>query len=57
MPLLNWAEILSFAEALTARVEAQLLQDFGQAIATEKSDGTLVTQLDQWADAALRHTI
>jgi len=57
MPPINWTEILSFAEALTLRVGNQLLKDFGQATATEKSDGTLVTQSDQWADAELRHSI
>ncbi len=57
MPPVNWTEILSFAAALTTRVGAQLLRDFGQATATEKSDGSLVTQSDRWADVELRQAI
>ena len=52
-----WAEILQFVADLTERVGQQLLQDMGQAIATEKSDGSLVTQSDRWADAELRNAI
>ncbi len=52
-----WTSILTFAEATTHRVGIKLLQDFGQAQATEKLDGTLVTDSDQWADAELRHSI
>ncbi|MBW4464396.1 MAG: inositol monophosphatase family protein [Pegethrix bostrychoides GSE-TBD4-15B] len=57
MPPVNWTEILSFVAALTTRVGAQLLRDFGQATATEKSDGSLVTQSDRWADVELRQAI
>ncbi len=57
MTTLNWPEILNFATALTHRVGTRLLQEFGQATATEKSDGTLVTESDQWADAELRQAI
>lgn len=52
-----WANILEFAEETTTRVGRQLLSDFGQAQATEKTDGTLVTQSDQWADQAIRAAI
>lgn len=52
-----WADILSFAEATTARIGKQLLIDFGQAQATTKADGTLVTQSDQWADGEIRRAI
>lgn len=52
-----WTEILTFAEATTIRVGAQLLKDFGQATALEKTDGTLVTQSDKWADEELRRSI
>lgn len=52
-----WTTILTFAEATTQRVGAQLLQDFGQATAVEKPDGSLVTQSDKWADEELRHSI
>lgn len=52
-----WTEILSFAEATTARIGKQLLTDFGQAQATTKADGTLVTQSDRWADQEIRQAI
>lgn len=52
-----WTAILTFAEATTHRVGVQLLQDFGQAQATEKRDGSLVTDSDQWADQELRRSI
>ncbi|MFE4105137.1 inositol monophosphatase family protein [Almyronema epifaneia] len=52
-----WQEIVDFAETTTAVVGQQLLADFGQATATEKADGSLVTQSDQWADGALREAI
>lgn len=52
-----WTSILTFAEATTHRVGEKLLQDFGQAQAVEKQDGSLVTDSDQWADAELRHSI
>lgn len=52
-----WTGILNFAEATTARVGRQLLQDFGQVQGTEKADGSLVTRADQWADQTLREAI
>ncbi|MDX2213243.1 MAG: inositol monophosphatase family protein [Oculatellaceae cyanobacterium bins.114] len=52
-----WTDILTFAETTTQRVGAQLLKDFGQAQASEKADGSLVTQSDQWADEELRGAI
>lgn len=52
-----WQQILTFAESTTARVGTQLLQAVGQAQAQEKTDGSLVTQFDQWADAELRQSI
>jgi myo-inositol-1(or 4)-monophosphatase len=52
-----WADILSFAEATTARIGQQLLIDVGQTLATTKADGTLVTQSDQWADQEIRQAI
>ena len=52
-----WTQILDFAQAETQRVGTRLLQDFGQAQASEKSDGSLVTQSDQWADQELRDAI
>ncbi|MBM0740155.1 inositol monophosphatase family protein [Phormidium sp. CLA17] len=52
-----WAQILDFAKATTHRVGDRLLQDFGQAQAQEKADGSLVTQSDRWADEELRNAI
>lgn len=52
-----WDEIFKFAEATTARVGEQLLADFGSATATEKADGTLVTQSDLRSDAQIRAAI
>ncbi|MBD3881771.1 inositol monophosphatase family protein [Phormidium tenue FACHB-886] len=54
---MDWQEILQFAAATTERVGQRLLQEFGQASATEKPDGSLVTRSDQWADAELRQAI
>ncbi len=52
-----WDQILALAQSTTDQVGAQLLQDFGQVQASEKADGSLVTQSDQWADRALRAAI
>ncbi|NJO74733.1 MAG: hypothetical protein HC833_13795, partial [Leptolyngbyaceae cyanobacterium RM1_406_9] len=52
-----WADVLGFAEDVTAKVGQQLLISFGQSQVTEKPDGSLVTQADQWADAELRGAI
>ena len=52
-----WTTVLDFAQATTARVGAQLLQDFGQVQASEKADGSLVTKADQWADQEIQHAI
>lgn len=52
-----WQAILTFAETTTQTVGQQLLQDFGQARADEKADGSLVTASDRWADATLRGAI
>lgn len=54
---MDWTNTLQFAEAVTSKVGAQLLADFGQAQAIEKRDGSLVTQSDRWADDALRQAI
>ncbi|HEY9637556.1 MAG TPA: inositol monophosphatase family protein [Coleofasciculaceae cyanobacterium] len=52
-----WTDILSFAQTTTARVGTQLLQDFGQVQASQKDDGSLVTQADHWADQTIREAI
>lgn len=53
----DWATVLEFAERITTEVGRKLLDDVGQARATEKSDGSLVTQCDRWADETLREAI
>lgn len=53
----DWQNILSIAETATTEVGAQLLKDFGKATAEEKSDGSLVTQSDKWADGELRRRL
>ncbi|MBW4544842.1 MAG: inositol monophosphatase family protein [Symplocastrum torsivum CPER-KK1] len=52
-----WTDILSFAQTTTARVGTQLLQDFGQVQASQKADGSLVTQADRWADEEITNAI
>lgn len=52
-----WTTVVDFAQTLTTRVGKQLLIDFGHAQATEKTDGSLVTQSDQWADQEIRAAI
>jgi myo-inositol-1(or 4)-monophosphatase len=52
-----WTTITAFAESTTHRIGAQLLEDFGHTTASEKKDGSLVTQSDRWADEALRSAI
>jgi myo-inositol-1(or 4)-monophosphatase len=54
---MDFSEIKAFSEAITHRVGVQLLRDFGQVQAAEKSDGSLVTQSDRWADEQIRHAI
>ena len=52
-----WTDVLEFAETTTAAVGEHLLELFGHVSADEKSDGSLVTQADQWADVTLREAI
>ena len=52
-----WTAILDFASTTTARVGTQLLQDFGQVQASQKADGSLVTQADKWADREIQDAI
>ncbi|MCS6815505.1 MAG: inositol monophosphatase family protein [Cyanobacteria bacterium] len=52
-----WQTVLELAQVTTDRVGTRLLADFGQAIADEKADGSLVTQSDRWADEELRQAI
>lgn len=52
-----WTAILDFAHSTTTRVGNQLLNDFGQVQASQKADGTLVTQADKWADREIQDAI
>lgn len=52
-----WTTVKTFAATTTEQIGAQLLKDFGHVQAAEKSDGSLVTQSDQWADEQLRRAI
>jgi myo-inositol-1(or 4)-monophosphatase len=63
---MNWSALLTFCQTTTDRIGQQLLKNFneasartpnGSANADTKSDGTLVTHSDQWADQALRDAI
>ncbi|MEM7793576.1 MAG: inositol monophosphatase family protein [Cyanobacteria bacterium P01_C01_bin.118] len=53
----DWQNILTVVETATTEVGTQLLKDFGSATAEEKSDGSLVTQSDKWADGELRRRL
>jgi len=52
-----WPMVLTLARTVAAQVGAQLLTEFAQVQATEKADGSLVTQSDRWADHQLRQEI
>jgi myo-inositol-1(or 4)-monophosphatase len=52
-----WASVLDFSKTITGKVGTQLLQDFGQVQASQKDDGSLVTQSDRWADLIIREAI
>jgi len=52
-----WIAILNFCETTVLPIGRKLMQEYGQVSAVEKSDGSLVTRSDQWADAELRGAI
>lgn len=52
-----WTDVLDFCQTTCARVGTQLLKDFGQVSADEKSDGSLVTRADEWADGEICQAI
>src|SRR4028119_2192384 len=52
-----WTGILNFATDTANRVGTQLMDDFGQVQASQKDDGSLVTQADKWADETIRDAI
>lgn len=49
--------LLEVVSTTARRVGAQLLLDFGRAQGEEKTDGSLVTASDLWADAEIRSSI
>jgi myo-inositol-1(or 4)-monophosphatase len=52
-----WHSIFDLAKTTTTHVGNGLLNDFTQVQAAVKSDGSLVTQADRWADAEIRQAI
>ncbi len=52
-----WQQVLACTQAMTQQAGQQLLADFGKVQASQKADGSLVTQADQWADRYLREQI
>jgi myo-inositol-1(or 4)-monophosphatase len=52
-----WQQVLACAHAITQQAGQRLLADFGKVQASQKADGSLVTQADQWADRFLREQI
>lgn len=54
----NWQDIVPFIQSLTATVGDRLLEDFDQVrIAEQKSDGSLVTKSDRWADEYIKSAL
>ena len=52
-----WTSVLDFCNTTVVRVGDQLLAELDTARASRKADGSLVTQLDIWADETLRTDI
>jgi myo-inositol-1(or 4)-monophosphatase len=52
-----WAEVLGFCDEITAEVGDYLIAKLGTVAGEEKSDGSLVTECDQWSDDRLRGAI
>ncbi len=52
-----WSQILEFCRTATKSVGDELVTLSGKITATKKSDGTLVTEADKWADGQLRSLI
>ncbi|MEO1635719.1 MAG: inositol monophosphatase family protein [Cyanobacteria bacterium J06631_9] len=52
-----WETVTAFAKTASNEVGASLMEAFGTATAEEKSDGSLVTKYDKWADKELRDRI
>ncbi|MGF1541331.1 MAG: inositol monophosphatase family protein [Pleurocapsa sp.] len=52
-----WDRILNFCIATTQTIGDRLTADFGKLQATQKADGSLVTEADRWSDGAIREAI
>ena len=52
-----WTSVVTFSHTVTQQVGERLLTEFGAVQATTKTDGSLVTQSDQWADQFLQKSI
>ncbi|NCO75636.1 MAG: inositol monophosphatase [Cyanobacteria bacterium] len=52
-----WQEVYNFCWQITHRIGEKLLEDFAKLEATRKSDGSLVTEADKWADSEFRKAI
>jgi myo-inositol-1(or 4)-monophosphatase len=52
-----WQEVYNFCRQITHRIGEKLLEDFAKLEPTRKTDGSLVTEADQWADSEFRKAI
>ncbi len=52
-----WDRVLDFCVQTTATIGDRLMKDFGKIQASQKEDGSLVTQADQWSDQQIRDAI
>ncbi|BAZ46565.1 inositol monophosphate family protein [Chondrocystis sp. NIES-4102] len=52
-----WDQVLKFSIETTERVSDRLMQEFGKIQASQKEDGSLVTQADKWSDQQIRQAI
>ncbi len=52
-----WSKVVEFCQALTADVGLKLMTQFTQTQAEQKSDGSLVTTGDRWADQTISEAI
>ena len=52
-----WNDVLTFCQTTTQAVANRIIDDFGKLSPERKTDGTLVTQADQWADKTIREAI
>ena len=52
-----WDQVLDFCVQTTQTVSDRLIKDFGKIQASQKEDGSLVTQADKWSDREIRQAI